>query len=95
MLDQVEALDEVDLIEVRDLIAEHERRTGSPVARRILEDWAELQRRFVKIFPTDYKRVLADLAAQEAAAQPPRADEFAGDSADVTGEPHVRTGDGE
>jgi glutamate synthase (NADPH/NADH) large chain/glutamate synthase (ferredoxin) len=95
MLDQVEALDEVDLIEVRDLIAEHERRTGSPVARRILEDWADLQARFVKIFPTDYKRVLADLAAQEAAARPPRADEFAGESADVVGEPHVRTGDGE
>jgi glutamate synthase domain-containing protein 2/glutamate synthase domain-containing protein 3 len=97
MLDQVEALDEGDVIEVRDLVAEHARRTGSPVAARVLEDWDELQARFVKIFPTDYKRVLAELAAQEAAAaaQPPRADEFAGESADVVGEPHVRTGEGE
>ena len=97
MLDQVEALDEGDVIEVRDLVAEHARRTGSPVAARVLEQWDELQDRFVKIFPTDYKRVLAELGAQEAAAadQAPTAEEFAGESADVIGEPHVRSGEGE
>jgi glutamate synthase domain-containing protein 3 len=94
MLDQLEPLDEADAIEVRDLVAEHERLTGSPVARRVLEDWDELEGSFVKVFPTDYKRVLAELEAQEA-ANAPRADEFAGEAADVVGEPHVRTGDGE
>ena len=44
MLDQVEALDEADAIEVRDLVAEHARRTGSPVAARVLDEWDELQR---------------------------------------------------
>ena len=41
-------------------------RTGSTVGQRVLDDWDELLPRFVKIFPTDYKRVLAELAAQEA-----------------------------
>jgi glutamate synthase domain-containing protein 2/glutamate synthase domain-containing protein 1/glutamate synthase domain-containing protein 3 len=103
MLDQLEPLDEADAIEVRDLVAEHERLTGSPVARRVLERWDELEGSFVKIFPTDYKRVLAELEAQEAANAPqpstngdaPRADEFAGETTDVVGAPDVRLGDGE
>ena len=73
MLDQLEELDEADAIELRTLVAEHLERTGSPVARRVLDGWEELLPRFVKIFPTDYKRVLAELAAQEAAARMPGA----------------------
>jgi glutamate synthase (NADPH/NADH) large chain/glutamate synthase (ferredoxin) len=68
MLDQLEALDEADAIELRDLVDEHARRTGSPVAQRVLDDWDALLGCFVKVFPTDYKRVLAELAAQEEAA---------------------------
>ncbi len=68
MADQLEALDEGDAIELRALVAEHAERTGSPVARRILDAWDELLPAFVKIFPTDYKRVLAERAAAEAAA---------------------------
>ena len=66
MLDQIEPLDEGDAIEVRSLVAEHLERTGSPVAQRVLDDWEALLPRFVKLFPTDYKRVLAELARQEA-----------------------------
>jgi glutamate synthase (NADPH/NADH) large chain/glutamate synthase (ferredoxin) len=66
MADQLEPLDEADAIEVRDLVGEHLERTGSDVARRVLDDWDALLPSFVKIFPTDYKRVLAELAAQEA-----------------------------
>ena len=65
MLDQLEPLDEGDAIELRDLVAEHERRTASPVARRVLDDWDALLAKFVKVFPTDYKRVLAELARAE------------------------------
>jgi glutamate synthase domain-containing protein 3 len=68
MRDQLEPLDEGDAIEVRSLVAEHAERTGSSVARRVLDEWDELAPRFVKIFPTDYKRVLAERAAAEAAA---------------------------
>jgi glutamate synthase domain-containing protein 2/glutamate synthase domain-containing protein 1/glutamate synthase domain-containing protein 3 len=66
MLDQLEPLDEGDAIEARDLIAEHVQRTGSPVGRRVLDEWDGLLDKFVKVFPTDYKRVLAELAAAEA-----------------------------
>jgi glutamate synthase domain-containing protein 3 len=98
MCDQLEPLDEGDAIEVRALVAEHAEWTGSPVARRVLDEWDELLPSFVKIFPTDYKRVLAERAAQEQAASnggPPRADEFEGETVDVVGSPHTREGDGE
>jgi hypothetical protein len=68
MLDQLEPLDEGDAIEVRDLVDEHARRTGSPVARRVLGEWDSLLGAFVKVFPADYKRVLAELAQAEADA---------------------------
>jgi glutamate synthase domain-containing protein 3 len=68
MLDQLEPLDEGDVIEVRELVQEHLERTGSPVARRVLEQWDALLPSFVKVFPTDYKRVLAEMARQEAEA---------------------------
>ncbi|PTL56428.1 glutamate synthase large subunit [Paraconexibacter algicola] len=67
MVDQIEPLDEADRIEVRELVEEHLARTGSAVARRILDDWDTLSAKFVKVFPTDYKRVLAELAKEEAA----------------------------
>jgi glutamate synthase domain-containing protein 2/glutamate synthase domain-containing protein 1/glutamate synthase domain-containing protein 3 len=55
-----------DLDEVRTLVAEHARRTGSPVAVAMLEDWDSAAAGFVKVMPRDYKRALAELAeAQE------------------------------
>jgi glutamate synthase domain-containing protein 3 len=71
MLDQLEDLTDEDSDEARALVEEHLSRTGSPVARRVLDAWQELLPRFVKVFPTDYKRVLAEQAAaaeQEIAA---------------------------
>ena len=67
MLDQLEALDEADAIELRDLVAEHVRRTGSTVGQRVLDDFDALLPKFVKVFPTDYKRVLAQWAARSRA----------------------------
>jgi len=88
LLDQLEELDEGDAIEVRDLVAEHVRRTGSSVGRRVLDEWESILPRFVKVFPTDYKRVLAELAAREVAA-PARAHEFEEAAVDVVGAPHM------
>jgi glutamate synthase (NADPH/NADH) large chain/glutamate synthase (ferredoxin) len=85
MLDQLEPLSEADAIEVGELVAEHFERTGSPVARRVLDEWDALLPRFVKLFPADYKRVLAELAEQEEAAAAPR---FAKGAFGVIGEPH-------
>jgi glutamate synthase domain-containing protein 2/glutamate synthase domain-containing protein 1/glutamate synthase domain-containing protein 3 len=98
MADQLEELDEGDAIELRALVAEHVERTDSPVGRRVLDEWDELLPHFVKIYPTDYKRVLAERAAAEAAASnggSPRADEFRGEAVDVVGAPPMRKGDGE
>ncbi len=64
-----EALAEADAIELRAMIDEHHRRTGSPVAARVLADWEELLARgaFVKVMPHDYKRVLRERAEEEEA----------------------------
>ena len=47
-------------------------RTGSPVAARVLDDWDELLPRFVKVMPHDYKRALAELAAENETRLLPR-----------------------
>jgi glutamate synthase domain-containing protein 2/glutamate synthase domain-containing protein 1/glutamate synthase domain-containing protein 3 len=59
-----------DAIELRAIVEEHLRRTDSPVAARVLTGWDELLAggAFVKVMPHDYKRVLRELAEQEALA---------------------------
>ncbi|MDA1076713.1 MAG: glutamate synthase-related protein, partial [Proteobacteria bacterium] len=47
-----------DLDELKDLISRHAWYTGSPVAERLLDDWEANVGHFVKVMPTDYKRVL-------------------------------------
>jgi glutamate synthase domain-containing protein 2/glutamate synthase domain-containing protein 1/glutamate synthase domain-containing protein 3 len=47
-----------DLDRVKPLIERHLEYTGSRRAAWILENWAELQARFIKVFPHEYKRVL-------------------------------------
>ena len=58
-------LSEADAIELRAMVAEHQQRTDSPVAARVLSQWEALldRRAFVKVMPHDYKRVLRELAA--------------------------------
>ena len=53
---------------LRDLIDRHLRYTASSVALRILDDWESCRGRFVKVFPSEYKRALAEMAAREARA---------------------------
>ncbi len=59
-------IEEADAIELHELIEEHHLRTQSPVAARVLREWAETLPRFVKVMPHDYKRALAELAEVEA-----------------------------
>ncbi|MFA9270373.1 MAG: glutamate synthase-related protein, partial [Baekduiaceae bacterium] len=68
MLDQLEGMLPEDLALVQSLVQEHFDRTGSTVAERILADWATQSQKFTKVFPTDYKRVLAERAAKASAA---------------------------
>jgi glutamate synthase (NADPH/NADH) large chain len=59
-------VEEEDIDLVRQLIAQHLAYTGSPRAARILEDWASVLPRFVKVFPHEYKRVLGVSRATKA-----------------------------
>jgi glutamate synthase domain-containing protein 2/glutamate synthase domain-containing protein 3 len=61
---------DADAIELRAMVEEHLRRTDSPVAARVLQEWELLLGRgaFVKVMPHDYKRVLRELAEQETLA---------------------------
>jgi glutamate synthase (NADPH/NADH) large chain len=52
--------DDDDISELRELIELHLQYTGSNVARRILDEWPEVLSQFVKVMPTDYKRVLGE-----------------------------------
>ena len=57
-LDPVE--DDDDISELRELIELHLEYTGSEVAQRVLDEWPEVLAQFIKVMPTDYKRVLAE-----------------------------------
>jgi glutamate synthase (NADPH/NADH) large chain/glutamate synthase (ferredoxin) len=63
-------LTDADSLELRAMVEEHQRRTDSPVAARVLGKWDELLEggAFVKVMPDDYKRVLRELAEEEALA---------------------------
>jgi glutamate synthase domain-containing protein 3 len=65
-LEKVEKQEDVEF--VRRMLENHWRYTGSPVAKGILDDFANEVRWFVKVMPTDYRRVLEHLAEVEAAA---------------------------
>jgi glutamate synthase (NADPH) large chain len=57
---------EVDISELKNMIQKHEQYTGSVVARKILDNWSSQLQKFIKVMPTDYKRVLEELAEEEA-----------------------------
>ncbi len=53
---------------LKKLIEDHHKWTGSLRARDLLDRWAEARGRFVKVFPHEYKRALAERAAKAEAA---------------------------
>ena len=52
--------DPQEILFLRHLVRRHVSATRSTYARRILARWTKMQPRFVKVMPTDYKRVLED-----------------------------------
>ena len=55
-----------DIIELKTLIQNHSAYTGSSVAKSILNSWKTSLADFIKVMPTDYKRVLAERATSAA-----------------------------
>jgi glutamate synthase (NADPH) large chain len=58
MVDLEELGDAAEIARLRDLVERHARATGSSRARRMLAGWAGSVKRFVKVMPRDYKRML-------------------------------------
>ena len=62
----LEPLNDDDLEWLRDRVEKHRHETGSDVAARILADWGTTAAEFVKVMPTDYRRVIEAAAAARA-----------------------------
>ncbi len=58
-----------DQAELKHMIEQHLRHTGSRRAQRILDDWESSVAYFVKVFPTDYKRALGMLSREDEAVE--------------------------
>jgi glutamate synthase (NADPH/NADH) large chain len=62
-LERLEAAE--DIAELKALIEEHHKYTGSTLAQQILDDWTAHVSKFIKVMPRDYKRVLLQMKAEE------------------------------
>ena len=54
---------------LKGLIERHFKYTGSTRARALLDDWAHARARFIKVFPTEYKRALGEMDAARIAKE--------------------------
>ncbi|MEJ5991462.1 glutamate synthase-related protein [Ramlibacter sp. PS3R-8] len=57
--------DQADDALLKKLLEDHNRWTGSRRARELLDDWATARTKFVKVFPNEYKRALAEMYERE------------------------------
>jgi glutamate synthase domain-containing protein 2/glutamate synthase domain-containing protein 3 len=68
MVDIDEKPNDEDTATIKRLLENHAKYTGSTVAKAILDDFENEMKWFVKVMPTDYRRVLANKAEIEAKA---------------------------
>ncbi len=61
---------QTDEATLKKLLADHHRWTGSRRARELLDHWSTARGKFVKVFPTEYKRALAEIFERKVAAAP-------------------------
>jgi glutamate synthase domain-containing protein 3 len=57
---QLEKVSQSDIDTVRDLLHNHYRYTRSPVAKRILDNFSGEIKKFVRVMPLEYKRILQE-----------------------------------
>ncbi|NQU40221.1 MAG: glutamate synthase large subunit [Lentisphaerae bacterium] len=60
---------EADIAELYGLIEGHVTHTGSALGCKILEEWEHYKRQFVKVFPTEYRRVLGQMMQDDEATE--------------------------
>jgi glutamate synthase (ferredoxin) len=78
MVDLEIASSDEDLALIRDLVSQHVRYTGSSYAESILKNSKTMRKKFVKVMPRDYKRVLAAEARARAEDREPAFEELVG-----------------
>jgi glutamate synthase (NADPH/NADH) large chain len=61
---ELENLDTEDLLTLKTLIQNHQKYCNSSLAKNIIDNWELTQKQFLKVMPTDYKRVLAERKAK-------------------------------
>ena len=57
---------QTDETQLKALLSEHNRWTGSRRARELLDNWDVSRAKFIKVFPNEYKRALGEMAAKSA-----------------------------
>jgi len=60
--------DQSDEAQLRKLLEDHHRWTGSKRARELLDQWDSARSKFVKVFPLEYKRALGEIHAKKSVA---------------------------
>ncbi|XVF53410.1 hypothetical protein PTKIN_Ptkin05aG0097500 [Pterospermum kingtungense] len=66
-LDKVE--EEEDILTLKMMIQQHQLHTNSQLAREVLADFENVLPKFIKVFPRDYKRVLAKMKDEKASKE--------------------------
>ena len=64
--DEITDLAEEDIELVRSMITQHVEYTNSKIGVEILEHWADYQSKFIKVFPTEYRKVLGQMLKDNA-----------------------------
>ena len=65
MVEHEKVVADEDAAELRTLIERHRDLTGSALATDMLKRWDEVLPQFIKVMPTDYKRVLEERKAAQ------------------------------
>ncbi len=61
---------QTDEAQLKKMLEDHNRWTGSKRARELLDNWAASRAKFVKVFPTEYKRALSEIHERKLLEEP-------------------------
>ncbi len=57
---ELETVNDEDELMLKSMITKHYENTKSEVAKKILDNWTKSMAKFIKVFPTDYKKILLE-----------------------------------
>lgn len=60
MVELFPVTEDADVKELKDLIEKHAKYTDSSVAKKVLDNWSTTLPQFVKVYPTDFRRILEE-----------------------------------